>query len=103
MENTNLEQQLMTAFRAAIRECEDIGYHPGYFINMLADEGARTTAIRLVMKDTVPAGYETLHRKGRLDLSVEAIILREPYNRLFPQEVLTKATSRLNEYGYTVR
>jgi len=39
---------------------------------------------------------------GRLDLTVEAIILKDPYNQLFCPEILEKARTRLQQMGYEV-
>ncbi len=35
-----------------------------------------------------------------MDLTVEAVALRSPYNTLFSQAERTKARRRLEEYGY---
>jgi hypothetical protein len=45
-------------------------------------------------------GFIKLWELGRLDLTVEAIILRNPFNPLFSREVLNTARVRLEQLGY---
>ena len=68
---------------------------------MLESQGPVTTSIDLVMATTYHEGFTKLWELGRLDLAVEAIILREPFNKLFSQEVLDTARSKLEKVGYT--
>lgn len=102
MPDADLERQLRDAFVKATKECISIGYNPRVFIQMIGDLGAVETAVRLVMASSIPTGYETLRKKGRLDLSVEAIIAKSKYRGLFTPEVITRAIERLNQFGFTV-
>jgi hypothetical protein len=102
MADVTMEQQLRDEFIKATKECILIGYHPKIFIQMISDLGAVETAVRLTMSSTIPSGYETLRKKGRLDLSVEAIIAKKQYRQLFAPEVIARAIERLNQFGYTV-
>lgn len=52
------------------------------------------------MPDLSPAGSAPLWEKGRLDLSVEAVVLQDRFADLFTDEELTTAQDRLAEYGY---
>jgi len=52
------------------------------------------------MEPTYHEGFTKLWELNSLDLTVEAIIRRSPYNQLFVQEVLDKARSKLEELGY---
>jgi hypothetical protein len=54
------------------------------------------------MRQRDPEGFETLFVSERLDLSVEAIILQEPFRQLFMDEVLETAEKKLREIGYMV-
>lgn len=70
------------------------------FLEMLDLHRPVTTAISLVMDPKFHEGFTKLCELKRLDLSVEAIIRRSPYDRLFPQEVLDRAKEKQDELGY---
>lgn len=67
---------------------------------MLGNLAPINTAISLVMEPRYYEGFTKLWELNRLDLTVEAIIRRDPYNQLFDQEVLDRARSKLEEIGY---
>ena len=75
-------------------------YRPSYFLQMLDNYGAVGTVIKLVTADKFHEGFTKLWEFGRLDLTVEAIMLRSPYRQLFTKEVLDKALERLTALGY---
>jgi len=50
-------------------------------------------------KDEVSNGFTTLWDRKRLDLSVEAYVLRPEYAPLFTEEERGIARARLMEYG----
>ncbi len=91
----DLEILLRDEFLRATRECQTLGYNPTGFMRLLSDRG---TIERLYMGSY--EGFERLWRLGRLDLSVEAIIRREPYRTLFAPEVLDRAEQKLRDVGY---
>lgn len=101
----DLETSLRNAFLHATRECQEIGYNPARFLQMLSEHGPVATAIQLVMAKDYHEGFAKLWELGRLDLSsVEAaIILREPHRNLFPSEVLERAQQKLQEVGFLCR
>jgi 5-methylcytosine-specific restriction enzyme A len=45
-------------------------------------------------------GFQTLIKKDKLDISLEALVLRYPFNNLFTKEELDVARSRLLKGGY---
>lgn len=97
----NLEHQLRQAFLRAVAICiNQYSYRPTRFLQMLETQGPVNTAIQLVMEPTYHEGFTKLWELRRLDLAVEAIIRRDPYNQLFPQEVLDRARIKLEELGY---
>jgi 5-methylcytosine-specific restriction enzyme A len=97
----DLELALQNEFQRATRECIAIGYHPTRFLQMLGEHGPIATTIELVMGNH--EGFEKLWELRRLDLSVEAIILREPFRRLFSPEVLEQAEQKLRDVGYLLK
>lgn len=69
---------------------------------MLHDHRGMGTA-RILVNATQPSeGYTTLWRRGRLDLTVEALVLQPEWQALFAPEpeLLERARRRLAEYGY---
>lgn len=100
--NGNLQNELEREFRRASLICiNNYGYNPSRFTQMLNDIGPVQTAIKLVMDPKFHEGFTKLWELGRLDLTVEAIILRNPYNQLFSQDVLNMAREKLEQLGYT--
>jgi len=58
------------------------------------------TAVKLVTANKFHEGFTKLWEFGRLDLTVEAIMLRNPYRQLFSKEVLDRASEKLRALGY---
>jgi hypothetical protein len=75
-------------------------YKPSYFLQMLDNYGAVGTAMKLVTVAKFHEGFTKLWKFGRLDLTVEAKMLRSPYRQLFSEEVVDKASARLKALGY---
>ncbi len=97
----NLENKLRTEFLNAVNICKNqYGYNPTRFLQMLEKYGPVNTAINLVMDPKCHDGFTKMWELRRLDLTVEAIICRSPYNRLFSHEVIEKAKEKLEQLGY---
>jgi hypothetical protein len=69
---------------------------------MLLKYGGVKTARRLLWKDDVSDGFTTLWELKRLELSVEAYVLRPEYAPLFKDAERGTARARPKEYGYPV-
>ena len=67
------------------------------------DYGGRLVAQakQLLRASAVSDGFTTLWERHRLDLSVEAHVVREEYAALFSDEERRIASRRLADYGYT--
>lgn len=100
MAEPNLENSLQNEFLRATRQCIALGYHPTGFLQMLDKHGAIATSIRLVMGHH--EGFERLWKLKRLDLSVEAIIMKQPFCTLFTPDILERAHEKLREVGYVM-
>jgi hypothetical protein len=94
---------LARAFDRAMQHIYDeattFGYRPTFFLKMLAEHGGVETARRLV-RGSATSGFETLWEHGRLDLSVEALILQPQWRELFSDEEAKIARRRLKDFGY---
>jgi hypothetical protein len=82
------------------RSRDEIDYRPTLFLRMVTDHGGVEAAHRLLASRAVPEGLLTLAQAGRLDLSVEAHILRDEYAELFAPEERDVARRRLAEFGH---
>ena len=67
-------------------------------VNLL--KSAEVAALTLLASPTVSDGFAALWQCGRLDLTVEALVLRPPWSALFTEQELTTARKRLTELGY---
>ncbi len=84
------------------RAAGEIGYRATVFIGMVQDRGGLATAKALINASTPSDGYTRLFELGRLDLSVEAVVMDNPsWHHLFLPEELARARKRLRDYGYS--
>ncbi|MDP9792949.1 hypothetical protein J2S43_001461 [Catenuloplanes nepalensis] len=88
---------LVAGYRAMKRE---LNYNATIYIRMISTSGGLGAARQLIHATSVSSGFTTLWEKGRLDLTVEAFVLQEPWSVLFTDEELRIARDRLAEYGY---
>lgn len=96
----NLTEAFETALRAlANRAWTELHYRPGYFLDMLNERGGAATAHAL-LAGRPSDGFAKLWELKRLDLSVEAVALQEPWRALFSEQELRTAERRLREAGY---
>ncbi|WP_457578814.1 hypothetical protein [Ensifer adhaerens] len=88
-------------FEAAMRniyfEAKKAGYTAHAYWKMLQNDGAMNTARRLALAPQASEGFGKLFLMGKLDLTVEALIVREPWRRLFEAEVIASAQKRLDQ------
>jgi hypothetical protein len=77
------------------------GYNATIFLRMLGDQGGLVTAKYLINSVKPSDGYTALYERGRLDLTVEAMVVENPkWHSLFTSQELEKARLRLTQYGY---
>ncbi|MET3196932.1 HNH endonuclease [Gottfriedia sp. OAE603] len=79
---------------------KNIGYNASRFKQMVANEGGLTVARKFITNNTPSEGFTSLWELKRLDLTVEALILKEKYQYLFSEYERKKVFERLLEYGY---
>ncbi|MBB3977727.1 hypothetical protein GGQ64_002941 [Rhizobium azooxidifex] len=85
-----------TAMRNIYHEAKAAGYTASGYWTMLQEQGAMNTARRLVLAPQPSPGFGELLLLNRLDLTVESLIVREPWRSLFEPEVLVAAQKRLD-------
>ena len=90
-------EAMMNVYRDAKEQC---GYNAGYFLQMLYDRGGLGTAKHLLAKNEVSEGFTKLWEFGRLDLTVECVVLRPKFRGLFTDDEIELARKRLRDYGF---
>ena len=92
------DKAMLDIYRSAKKEAR---YDARIFLGMVIDRGGLSTAKYLINAATPSEGYTRLYERGRLDLTVEAMILENPvWHSLFLENELEKARKRLVAYGY---
>ncbi len=83
------------------RAKSEAGYNATIFLRMLSDKGGLATAKYLINSSKPSDGYTHLYDRGRLDLTVEAMVVENAkWHELFSSDELSKARLRLKQYGY---
>lgn len=75
-------------------------YWAGYFLRSVRKDGGLEAARKLLWKTGTSTGFERLKEESRLDLSMEALMLRPEFRELFSEAELGRASDRLAEHGY---
>ncbi len=89
---------MMDIYRRAKSEAK---YNATRYFQMLADHRGIETARILLHAHSVSDGYTALWERGRLDLTVEALVLENSeFHPLFTDEEREIARKRLVEYKY---
>jgi hypothetical protein len=79
---------------------EDCNYNATRFLQMVSERGGLKTARTLLATSRPSDGFTALWECGRLDLAVEAYVLKPDFAELFTDEEKAVAKQRLEEYGY---
>ncbi|MFI5276535.1 MAG: hypothetical protein ACHQ1E_04660 [Ktedonobacterales bacterium] len=78
----------------------ELHYHPTYVLQHMGDHDGVETAVWLVSKPDETSGFTTLWEAGRLDLSAEALILRDEFAPLFAPELRRTVYDTLKAYHW---
>jgi len=90
-------KEMLNIYEQANTECN---YVATRFLQMVGRLGGIQAAKQLLANEGYSEGLTRLWEEGRLDLSMEALILRDPWRKLFSAEELGIAQQRLKELGY---
>lgn len=82
---------------------KELKYNASRFFQLVSREGGVRAAKQLISKSGGTYGFEVLWENKRLDLSVEALVLRPVYHELFTTEERETCRNRLKEFGYEIR
>ena len=84
-----------------VRAKTEAKYIASIFHRMLVERRGVLTAKTLINDRTVSQGCTALWERGRLDLTVEAVVTDDEYwHSLFEKSELDRARKRLTEYKY---
>lgn len=102
MTNSTLAARFQQAMLTSYREAQKVGYSPTRFVELINEHGGFKTAQFILAQNnpTERQGFKILADKGRLDLTVEAQVLRPEFASLFSEEERAKARARLAEVDY---
>ena len=93
------EQEMINIYTTAKKEC---GYNASRFLQLVGTKGGLAAAKQLIGKPGGTEGFATLWQHNRLDLSVEAHVLKPEYEELFSDEERKLCRDRLKGFGYLV-
>jgi hypothetical protein len=89
-------QEMLNLYRCVRQE---VHYDARRFLAKLTEAGGLEAARHLLRSDRFSDGFVAITLAGRPDLTLEALVLREPWRALFTGEELAIARRRLAECG----
>ena len=87
---------MLDIYRVAKR---DLSYNATRFLQLVESRGG-VDAAKQLLRGPPSEGFATLWEKGRLDLSMEAHILKPEFRELFTDAERRLAEGRLRQFGY---
>lgn len=100
---TDIEVQftkdLINAYKIAKKECN---YTASRFLQLVEEKGCVGAVKQLIHKQGESYGFTILWENHRLDLSVEAYVLKPEYKTLFTEEERKICKERLLKYNFIV-
>ena len=98
---SDLERRFDKAmFAIYTRAKNEAGYTASRFFTMVTEQGGYEAARTLLHAATVSDGYTAIWERKRLDLTVEAEILKPKWRDLFSELERDIAKRRLTAYGH---
>lgn len=83
------------------KAAKELHYYATRFLQMVNEHGGWETARMLLQSEVFSDGLTRFWEEGRLDLSVEALVLKPEYATLFSFSELDKARKILADLHYT--
>ncbi|MGA3526451.1 AAA domain-containing protein [Melissospora conviva] len=81
--------------RVLARARDEANYNSTQLLKMVADRGGLGAARHLLHNLALSDGFTTLWERGRVDLTVESLVLQEQYQSLFTEDELAVARGRV--------
>ena len=95
--DNRFHHRMLQIHEQAKSECN---YSASRFRNMVIDHGGLEAAKILLSSGGYSEGLTRLWEEKRLDISMEATVLKDPWRKLFTEEELAVATQKLEGLGY---
>lgn len=97
--SAQFHQEMLCIYDAALKLKPP--YRAKLFLQMLHEHGGKETADRLLATTKPSTGFTELFLRGKenLRLSVEYLVLKDPWRKLFTEKQLAVARKRLIEVG----
>ena len=80
------------------RSRKEVRYNPTQLRAMIAALGGVAAAHQILQKPTVTDGFSVLWEKGRLDLTVESLVVSPRFSELLPEDDIQRARDRLSQF-----
>jgi hypothetical protein len=102
MSISKIEAEFDTAMMEIYQRAKsEAHYNATIFHRMLSEKRGLATAKQLINDRAVSQGYTALWERGRLDLTVEAVVNDNPkWHSLFTEDELVRLRKRLTDYRY---
>ena len=94
-----MEQKFIAAWAANRIVAEKIGVK----MRPVAEADALKTAKHILSGNRLSDGFNLLHAKGQLHLSLEALVVKKEFTALFTDEEANEALMRLLGVGYNFK
>lgn len=91
------DEAMLSIYERAKADCK---YNAARFLQMVGDRGGLQTAKYLLHAPGLSDGFTALWECKRLDLTVEALVLKPEWRGLFTDQELEIAAKRLSDLGY---
>ena len=104
-----MPEQLEIAFNTSMiniyhQAKSEAKYNAQRFLQMVVDHGGLEAAKMLIHSENVSDGYTALWERGRLDLTVEAMIVEtSKFHSLFSDDEMKICSKRLSDYRYETK
>jgi len=93
----DFHKAMLDIYKNALQKCN---YKAMHFFKMVNEMGGVSAAKKLLHTPGFQYGFEKLWECGCLHLTMEALILKEPWQKLFTEEEKEIARKRLRDCGY---
>lgn len=93
----DLAQRFQDRLWTSVHTSIELGYRPSIFIRMLEQHGGVQTAKRLIASGEIQSGIRKMAELGRLDITMEQIMLEPEFAPLFTKGELEAARWRLEQ------
>lgn len=98
---TNLELAFENELKRQLQEAKQkCRYNPTRFLQMLAEHGGVGTVNRLLTNHEFSDGFTRLYMEQRLDLTMEAAVIKPEFSSLFSAEQIELCKNKLAACGY---